>query len=63
MTDREIRQYLNQNNHAVTSQDCIMDILNTSRQIIEERYDPANQQMMLRTPEHIFTFRLVLGEA
>ena len=61
MTDMEIRQYLNHNNYSVTSQNCIMDILNTSRQIIEEKYDSSNQRMMLRTPENVFTFQLVLG--
>lgn len=39
MSDEEIEEYLTRNNYAVDAQDCLMKVLNTSRQIIERNYE------------------------
>lgn len=62
MTDEEIKQYLEQHDYAVLAQDGIMDILNTSRQIIKENYDFKTSKMTLTTPYNTFIFDWVLNK-
>lgn len=60
MTDEEIRQYLKSHNYAVNAQDGIMDIFNTSDQILDSTYDSDTGIMTVKTPENIFKFRWIL---
>lgn len=62
MTDEEIKQYLEQHDYAVLAQDGIMDILNTSRQIIKENYDFKTSKMTLTTHDNTFIFDWVLNK-
>lgn len=62
MTDQEIKQYLDDNNWAVNAQDAIMEIFNTSPQIINEIYDFKNHLMKITTPDNIFIFKWILGK-
>lgn len=61
MTDLEINEYLDENNWAVNSEDAIQKIFNTSPQIINEEYDFEKSTMKILTPDHIFTFKWILG--
>lgn len=56
MSDEEIEEYLTRNNYVVDAQDCLMKVLNTSRQIIERNYDFETSLMTLKTPDNVFTF-------
>ncbi len=58
MTDLEIKQYINNHHGIINAQDLIMDILNTSKQIVNEYYDFDTNKMTLETPQNIFTFTL-----
>lgn len=60
MTDLEIKQYIDKNKGIINAQDCIIDILNTSYQIISKRYDFNSKTMKIRTPDNIFTFKLII---
>ena len=60
MTDPEIKQYLDKNNWELKTQDAIMNILNTSHQIMEELYNPNTHTMTIITPDNTFTFKLNL---
>lgn len=60
MTDDEIKEYLEKHNNKVLAQDGIMDILNTSRQIIDKNYDFETRKMTLRTYDNTFVFDWVL---
>ena len=62
MTDPQIKQYLDENNWEVDAQDCIMKILNTSKQIIETFYDCETEKVTIITSENNYTFELVLGK-
>lgn len=62
MTDLEIQEYLNIHNHSITSQDCIMNILNTSPQIIKEEYNFITKMFTFKTSENIFTVKLILKQ-
>ncbi len=62
MTDLEIKQYIDKNKGIINAQDCVMNILNTSHQIVSEKYDFNSKTMILKTPDNIFTFKLILGQ-
>ena len=61
MTDEEIIQYLRDRNFQVSASDGIMDILNTSYQIIDKHYNPISSVMTIKTPKNTFSFLWVLG--
>ena len=61
MTDEEIIQYLRDRNFQVSASDGIMDILNTSYQIIGTHYNPISSVMTITTPKNTFSFLWVLG--
>ena len=61
MTDEEILKYLKDRNFQVSASDGIMDILNTSYQIIDTHYNPRSSVMTIKTPKNIFSFLWVLG--
>jgi len=56
MTDPEISKYLSQRNFKVKAQDFLMDVFNTSPQIIDEKYDFDTKIINVYTPENKFTF-------
>ncbi|WP_305113933.1 hypothetical protein [Thomasclavelia cocleata] len=58
MTDTEILNYLTEQDFLVSTQDCIMKILNTSHQVIEEKYDFDTKTMTIITPDNLFSFKL-----
>lgn len=58
MTDLEIKQYINNHHGIIKAQDVIMDILNTSKHIVNEYYDFDTHKMTLKTLENVFTFTL-----
>ena len=62
MTDEEIIQYLRDRNFQVSASDGIMDILNTSDQIIDTHYNPRSSVMTITTPKNTFSFLWVLGD-
>lgn len=57
MTDHEISSYLTQHNFKVDSQNFLMDVLNTSPQIINEEYDFQAKIMTLITEQNSFSFK------
>lgn len=61
MTDDEIKQYLIDHSHLIEAQDGILDILNTSYQIIESHYNPDSGIMTITTPDNTFSFLWQLG--
>lgn len=61
MSDKEIKQYLLSHNFQIDAQDGILDILNTSYQIIESHYDPDTGIMTIETPDNTFSFLWQLG--
>lgn len=62
MLDTEILDYLAKHNFAVDAQDCLMRVLNTSRQITERNYDFNTGMMTIRTADNVFTFKWNLGK-
>ena len=62
MTDGEIKQYLIDHSYLIEAQDGILDIFNTSYQIIDKHYDPDSSLMTITTPDNTFTFLWVLGD-
>lgn len=63
MTDLEIKQYLTKNNWVVNPNKAIMDIFNTSPQIINKKYDSDNSLMTIYTPNHAFTFYWIIRKS
>ena len=61
MTDEEILKYLRDRNFQVSASDGIMDILNTSYQIISTHYNPRSSVMTITTPKNTFSFLWMLG--
>ena len=61
MTDEEIIQYLRDRNFQVSASDGVMDILNTSYQIIDAHYNSRSSVMTITTPKNTFSFLWVLG--
>ena len=43
MTDSEIKQYLDNHNWSVDAQDCVLEVFNTSHQILDKIYDAHRQ--------------------
>lgn len=62
MVDTEIIEYLRKHNFTVDVQDCLMKVLNTSRQIIDTIYDFDTGMMTIKTPDHSFIFKWNLGK-
>ena len=62
MSDEEIKQYLIDHSYQVPAQDGILDIFNTSYQIIDKHYDPDSSVMTITTPKNTFSFLWVLGD-
>lgn len=60
MSNSEIKKYLDENNYQVHAQDGIINILNTSHQIIGIKYNPDNKTMTLVTPDYTFEFIWIL---
>lgn len=61
MTDKEIKKYLEENNWAVRAQDCLINVLNRSYQILDTDYDFETGMMTITTPNNHFTFKWILG--
>lgn len=57
MTDLEISNYLVQHYYKVNSQNFLMDVLNTSPQIIDENYNFETKMMTIITPNNTFSFK------
>ena len=62
MSDEEIKQYLIDNSYLIEAQDGILDIFNTSYQIIDKHYNPDSGIMTITTPKNTFSFLWVLGD-
>ena len=62
MSDKEIKQYLIDYSYLIEAQDGILDIFNTSYQIIDKHYDPDSSLMTITTPDNTFSFLWVLGD-
>ena len=62
MTDEEIIQYLRDRKFEVSATDGIMDIVNTSQQIIGTHYNPISSVMTITTAKNTFSFLWVLGD-
>ena len=61
MTDEEIKQYLIDHQFQISASNGILDIFNTSYQIIDKHYDPDSGIMTIKTPKNTFSFLWVLG--
>ena len=61
MLDREIYEYLLKRGFTIEAQDGILDIFNTSYQIIDRHYDSNSGIMTIKTPKNTFSFLWVLG--
>lgn len=57
MTDLEISNYLVQHYYKVNSQNFLMEVLNTSPQIIDENYNFQTKIMTIITPNNTFSFK------
>lgn len=57
MNDPEIKQYLSDHNWSVDAEDCVMEVFNTSYQIIEKKYDFQTSLMTITTHDNEFTFK------
>ena len=62
MLDREIYEYLLKRGFTIEAQDGILDIFNTSYQIIDKHYDPDSSLMTITTPDNTFSFLWKLGD-
>ena len=62
MSDEEIKQYLIDHSYQVPAQDGILDIFNTSCQIIDKHYDSNSGIMTIKTPDNTFSFLWKLGD-
>lgn len=61
MTDTEIMGYIKMNNYKINAQEFVLDVLNTSPQILDTIYNSENKMMTIITPDNKFTFEWVLG--
>lgn len=57
MNDLEIKEYLEKVNWSVDSNDFIINVLNTSHQIVNKLYNFDTHKMTIITPENKFTFK------
>lgn len=62
MTDIEIKEYIQTHQGAVQAQDYIMEIRNTSPQIIDSFYDLESRNVTLYTSDNTFMFQLILNK-
>ena len=62
MSDEEVKQYLIDHSYLIEAQDGILDIFNTSYQIIDKHYDPDGGIMTIKTPDNTFSFLWKLGD-
>lgn len=62
MSDEEIKQYLIDRQFQISASDGILDIFNTSYQIIDKHYDPDSGIMTIKTPDNTFSFLWKLGD-
>ena len=62
MSDEEIERYLSDHQFTIKAQDGILDIFNTSYQIIDKYYDPDSGIMTVKTPDNTFSFLWKLGD-
>lgn len=62
MSDEEIERYLVDHQFQISASDGILDILNTSYQIVDKHYDPDSSIMTIKTPDNTFTFLWVLSD-
>lgn len=56
MSDDEIKDYLVKHNWEVNAQDAVMDVVNTSPQIVKTEYDSDSGIMTLYTKDNVFRF-------
>ena len=61
MTDEEIKQYLIDHQFQISASNGILDIFNTSHQIIDKHYDPDSGIMTIKTPKNTFSFLWVVS--
>ena len=61
MSDEEIERYLSDHQFTIKAQDGILDIFNTSYQIIDKYYDHDSGIMTIKTPDNTFSFLWKLG--
>lgn len=61
MTDTEIMGYIKTNNYKINAQEFVLNVLNTSPQILDTIYNSENKMMTIITPDNKFTFEWVLG--
>lgn len=61
MTDLEIKKYLEENSWSIKAKDGIVNIFNSSPQIINKKYDFENHIMTITTPDNTFSFNWILG--
>lgn len=59
MTDPELLEYLSKRNFKVKAQEFLMDVLNTSTQIRDEKYDFDTKIMTIITTENKFSFEWI----
>lgn len=62
MTDEQIKEYLKEHHYSIPAQEGIMNIFNTSHQIIKNEYNFDTRIMKICTPDNIFTFEWVLNK-
>lgn len=62
MTDAEIKQYLLDNNGVVCAQDCIMNVFNTSPQIIAKNYNYETNTITFITKDNRFVCKWKLNK-
>lgn len=63
MNDNEIYNYLETHSFEVDAQDFIINILNTSHQIMHQLYNAKSHMMTIVTPDNTFSFKWRLGIA
>jgi hypothetical protein len=61
MTDIEIMGYIKTNNYKINAQEFVLNVLNTSPQILDTIYNSENKMMTIITPDNKFAFEWVLG--
>lgn len=62
MTDLEILDYIKANNYKVRAQEFVLNVFNTSPQILDTVYNFETRIMTIITPDNEFTFEWVLGD-
>ena len=57
LSDAEIKEYLESRDWEVDAMDAVMDILNTSSQIMYTEYDMDSSEMTIITKDNVFKFK------